>query len=105
MCPGATGDDSLRAAGLAVPRDAKDQAACGTPVERQQLQPGDCVFFSTKGDGPSHGGLYLGGGEFIHAASGAGVSKSNLNEKYYRKRYLCARRLVEVKSPQARGAP
>lgn len=75
----------------------------GEPVA-DQLLPGDLVFFDTTG-GPSHVGLYLGGDEFIHAASDGpetGVIVSSLRVPYYLRRYLGARRLIGWEQQQIR---
>ena len=60
-------------------------------------QPGDLVFFDTTG-GPSHVGIAIGGRDFVHAASEGrqtGVIVSSLDKRYYRTRYLGARRVID----------
>jgi len=49
--------------GVSLPHNAAAQFGYGVPVDRSQLEPGDLVFF----DGLGHVGLYIGGGQFIHA--------------------------------------
>lgn len=54
------------------------------------------MFFETYLPGPSHVGIYLGGGKFVHASSGAGrVTTTDLGGAYYTERFLGARRPVE----------
>ncbi|MBN1524401.1 MAG: C40 family peptidase [Spirochaetales bacterium] len=65
------------------------------------LLPGDLVFFNTTG-GASHLGIFIGGTYFIHAASAGprtGVIVSSLDEKYYRQRYIGARRILDESPP------
>lgn len=59
------------------------------------LQPGDVLFFDIGGT-PSHVGLYLGDGEFVHApASGRRVSLADLSQPYYRKAFIRAGRVMQ----------
>lgn len=81
--------------GISVPRMADEQYQTGQRVELSDLQLGDLVFFETYEPGPSHVGVYIGGGNFIHASSGAGeVTVTPLSKPYYAARYLGARRIT-----------
>ena len=63
----------------------------GVPVPPAELQPGDLVFFEPSSRGPQHEGLYIGGGQFIHAPHTGDVVKiSSLNEPAYAFGYVGA---------------
>lgn len=67
----------------------------GTWVAKDQLQPGDLVFFGYSASGVTHVGMYIGGGQFIHASSSAGkVVITDLSENYYTRMYVGAKRIV-----------
>lgn len=53
--------------GLVLPRRAKEQAAVTDKIEKQELQPGDLIFFNTLKQTFSHVGIYIGDNQFIHS--------------------------------------
>lgn len=80
--------------GITLNRVADDQMNQGTAISREGLQAGDLVFFGS-GSYASHVGMYIGNGNFVHAANpSSGVRISSLNETYYANRYLGARRII-----------
>ena len=77
--------------GVSLPHYTGAQWAMGVPVAYSDLQPGDLVFF----DGLGHVGLYIGGGEFIHAPhTGDVVRIDSLSEGWYAATYDGARRIT-----------
>ncbi|MCS6949987.1 MAG: NlpC/P60 family protein [Armatimonadota bacterium] len=95
-CSGFTRYIYRQRAGIELPHSASAQFRRGTPVSREELQPGDLVFFQTYRRGASHVGIYIGNGKFIHASSARGrVRIDSLDEGYYRQRYLGARRITK----------
>jgi cell wall-associated NlpC family hydrolase len=80
--------------GVAVPRDVRRQSAAGAAVERGDIAPGDLVFFATTGSGPTHVGIAIGGGRFVHAPkSGDVVRVDSLSAAYWAARFVAARRV------------
>ena len=92
-CSGLT-SYAFRQAGININRIAADQYSNGTPVSKDNLVRGDLVFFSY-GGGIGHVGLYIGNGQFVHAANySTGVIVSNLNG-YYSNVYAGAVRVIK----------
>jgi lipoprotein Spr len=78
--------------GVVLPRTARSQYEMGVKIKKEQLQQGDLVYFNTTG-GISHVGVYLSNNKFVHAATSAGVMISDLDDMYYKKRFLGANRV------------
>ena len=78
--------------GISLPHNAAMQySSVGVYVSRSELQPGDLVFF----DGLGHVGIYIGGGQFIHAPHTGDVVKiSSLNDSWYAATYVGAKRVT-----------
>lgn len=84
-----------KAAGLELPRTAADMARFGERVGRDELRPGDLVFFNTMRRTFSHVGIYVGGGRFLHAPSSGGVVRMDaIGGHYWSSRFNGARRLL-----------
>jgi peptidoglycan endopeptidase LytE len=84
--------------GVDLPRSAREQFHEGMSVDEKQLSIGDLVFFRTYASFPSHVGIYLGNNLFIHASSKSKkVTIDNLDTPYYLKRFIGAKRLLDVK--------
>lgn len=78
--------------GLSLPRTASEQAEFGRAVAREDLEPGDLVFFQT-GVLKRHVGIFLADDQFIHVSLSKGVTISSLDDGYWQRKYWQARRL------------
>lgn len=81
--------------GLLLPRRADQQAQDSSlaKVQREELRPGDLVFFNTMRRAFSHVGIYVGEGKFIHAPrTGGEVRIEDMRQAYWAKRFNGARR-------------
>jgi murein DD-endopeptidase len=84
---------SYRKAGIPVPRTAREQLRASQPMDPSRLRPGDVVFFRLSGRKPSHVGIYVGRGRFVHApSSGKRVSYASLRDPYWQERLIGAGR-------------
>jgi len=80
-----------------LPRSSREQFKVGEKVDKDKLEVGDLVFFASRGKTPTHVGVYIGDNLFIHAAIAAKrVLVSNLAASWYSKRFLGARRFLDL---------
>lgn len=85
---------AYRQVGVRVPRTTAQLWRHASPVNDDRMRPGDLLFFDIGGK-PSHVGIYLGDGRFVHAPStGRRVTTESLSSEYYRRRLLRAGRLA-----------
>lgn len=88
-------------ANLSLPHSARAISQLGHSVHKNELKPGDLVFFNTLKSAFSHVGIYLGNNRFIHApSSGGGVRVEDMQTGYWAKRFNGAQRIDSTKTPQ-----
>ena len=83
-----------------LPRSARDQFQIGSKIKREEIAVGDLVFFKTRRHVkyPTHVGIYIGDGNFIHSSSGhgrIGVKIDSLSSDYYTNAYTGATRIKD----------
>ena len=79
--------------GVSLSRTAAGQYSNGVAVNRSDLQPGDLIMFGKSGI--NHVGIYIGGGQIVHAANTSrGVTTDTINSGYYNTNYVGARRVI-----------
>jgi cell wall-associated NlpC family hydrolase len=94
-CSGLVSHVFNEVAGVVLPRDSRSMSKVGTAVDKNELQPGDLVFFNTLKRPFSHVGIYIGEDRFVHAPRrGREVEVSELRDGYWKKRFNGARRLL-----------
>ncbi len=107
-CSGFTRHIYENSLGLLLPRKADEQAKASglAPVKRDELQPGDLVFFNTLKRTFSHVGIYVGEGKFIHAPKPGGeVRVENMGVRYWAKRFTGARRAAQAPATPVSALP
>jgi cell wall-associated NlpC family hydrolase len=98
-CSGFTRHVFENSVGLLLPRRSRDQASLAglLNVKRDELKPGDLVFFNTMRSAFSHVGIYVGDGKFIHSPrTGSTVRIEDMREAYWTKRFNGARRAPDL---------
>ncbi|MDO6805545.1 NlpC/P60 family protein, partial [Wenyingzhuangia sp. 1_MG-2023] len=80
--------------GLPVPRTTLQQSQIGSAVSRNELRPGDLVFFKTENKN-RHVGMYLDNDQFLHVSTKSGVIISSFENSYWENHYWQSRRLAD----------
>lgn len=94
-CSGLVSYVYKNALGVKLPRTSTGLYAYSRPVPLGHEKPSDLLFYKINGNKVSHVGIYIGKGQFIHAATtGKIVRQSDANKKYWRKRFAGVRRLI-----------
>lgn len=79
--------------GIMLPRDTENQVTAGVFTDKNDLKPGDLVFFKPPRI-KRHVGIYLNNGEFAHTSSRKGVTISRIDDPYWNKSYWTSRRIL-----------
>jgi cell wall-associated NlpC family hydrolase len=80
--------------GFLLPRKSAQMSKVGLEIGKEELRPGDLVFFNTMRHAFSHVGIYVGDNKFIHAPSrGKSIRVDDMTKVYWEKRYNGARRV------------
>lgn len=102
-CSGFVGYLFKEEAGIQLPRSTREMINLDAPViARDELKPGDIVFFNNRGRGRvSHAGIYIGDDQFIHSSShrSGGVRVDSLDDRYWNASYMEAKRVLAQVSP------
>lgn len=94
-CSGFVRHVFAESAGIELPRNSYAMGKLGESVAKDDLRPGDLVFYNTLRRSFSHVGVYLGEGRFVHAPSrGKSVEIVDMSDQYWKQRFNGARRLI-----------
>ncbi|TLU84862.1 MAG: NlpC/P60 family protein [Chlorobium sp.] len=87
-----------------LPRSSKEMSAIGNKVSKNELQPGDLVFFQTKGLHINHVGIFIGNDTFVHSSLSKGITEDQL-KNYYEKKFAGAVRLLDLSADKLPSLP
>ncbi|MDO8698457.1 MAG: peptidase P60 [Pseudomonadales bacterium RIFCSPLOWO2_12_59_9] len=108
-CSGFVGYLFREEAGIKLPRSTREMINLDAPlVARNELVPGDIVFFNNRGRGRvSHAGIYIGDDQFIHSSSSrsGGVRVDSMDDRYWRSSFMEAKRVLAQAPAQTKHNP
>jgi cell wall-associated NlpC family hydrolase len=85
-----------KAFNMQLPRSSREMSSIGDKVGRNELQPGDLVFFHTRKNRINHVGIFVGNDTFVHSSTSRGITKDKLNESYFIKRFAGGVRVLNL---------
>lgn len=92
-CSGLVVNVMREARGISLRRSSVEMMEEIEPIEKEELQPGDLLFFKIGGVSGFHVGIYTGNGRFVHSSTSKGVIMSSLDEPYYIRHYFASGRI------------
>lgn len=93
-CSGMVSYVFQQVAGVRLPHNAAQIAQVSRPIDRDELRPGDLVFFNTNGQPFSHMGIFIGDNRFVHAPSSRGrVRIEHMHSRYFADRFIAGHTL------------
>ena len=81
---------------MTLPRSSREMSVLGKQVSKEELQPGDLVFFNLKSKHIDHVGIFIGNDTFVHSSLSKGITENQLKQKYFDKQFAGAVRLLEL---------
>lgn len=89
-----------KAFNMHLPRSSREMSGIGNKISKEELQPGDLVFFQTRGQRINHVGIFIGNDTFVHSSLSKGIAEDKLKYQYYEKRFAGAVRLLDISGDQ-----
>lgn len=79
---------------IKLPHSSREMSLLGNRISKEELKPGDLVFFHSGKNRINHVGIYVGNDSFVHSSLSKGITEDKLEHQYYSKRYAGAIRLL-----------
>jgi hypothetical protein len=94
-----------KAFNMHLPRSSREMSVIGNKISKDELLPGDLVFFQTKGQHINHVGIFIGNDTFVHSSLSKGIGEDKLKFSYYEKRFAGAVRLLDLSNDKLPDNP
>jgi len=94
-----------KAFNMNLPRSSKEMSSIGSQVSKNDLRPGDLVFFHSRNKRINHVGIFIGNDTFVHSSLTKGITEDQLKHQYYEKRFAGAVRLLDIPGETPQNPP